>query len=331
MSDELQVPEAETAEAAPNGGNGNNGHGTNRRKFLVGAAVGAATVAAGAGVVLLAQGEEGPPIGTSVLAKRVRKVPADDPEASEWDQAPTTRVQLDGQVTALPMRPTPSHPWVDVQALHDAKTIAFRVSWPDSERDDLTIECDSFRDACAVLLAPDPMNEALRIMGTADIPVTLMHWKADWQRDVDHGYQDPRVAYPNASVDYYPPLAAANGGHVTLADYQKANATEWLPGLHVGNPMSQAKRTTPVEKLSARGFGTATTLPTQDAVGSGVWKDGGWTVVLAKSRTGTDDVEFPLRTGRDYGLAVAVWSGSEQDRGSRKSPSKALLQLVMEP
>ncbi len=328
MSDELQVPEAEPA---PNAGNGDNGHGTNRRKFLVGAAVGAAAVAAGAGVVLIAQGEGGAPVGTSVLAKRARKVPSDDPASSVWDDAPTTRVQLDGQTTALPMRMTPSHPWVDVQALHDAKTVAFRLAWPDAQRNDLTIESDAFRDACAVLLAPDPMNEALRIMGTAAIPVTLMHWKADWQRDVDHGYQDPSVAYPNASVDYYPPLTAANGGHVTLADYQKANATEWLPGLHVGNPMSQAKRTTPVEKLSAHGFGTATTLPTQDAVGRGVWKDGGWTVVLAKSRRGTDEVEFPLRTGHDYGMAVAVWSGSERDRGSRKSPSKAYLQLVVEP
>lgn len=328
MSDELQVPESEPTE---NGGNGDNGHGTNRRKFLVGAAVGAAAVATGAGAVLLAQGEEERPIGTTVTARRVRTVPVDDPDAAAWQDAPVTRVELGPQVTTVPMKTAPSVQTVNVSALYDAKTIGFRLQWDNDAREELAIEVEQFRDACAVLLARDVMNQALRLMGTAKIPVTLMHWKADWQRDVDHGYQDPRVVYPNATFDYYPPMKAGSGDDVQMTDYEKLDATEWVPGMHVGNPLSQPKKTTPVERLSARGFGTATTLAVQDGVGRGVWKDGSWRVVVAKPRAPSDDADFVMKPGLDYGMAVAVWAGSQDDRGARKSPSKALLQLVMEP
>lgn len=296
---------------------------TDRRKVLIGGAVGAAALATG--VALLADRGRTPPIKTELTAKRVAKVPATEPDSGQWSHGSTIRVELDGQAMAQPMRPKPSHPYVDVTALYDDDMVAFRVEWPDDERDDLTIACDAFRDSCAVLLAPDATDAALRIMGTADVPVTLLHWKADWQRDIDDGYQDPKVEFPNASFDYYPPLPAGTDEGVTFADYEKAKATMWLPGLHAGNPLSVAKRTTPVEKLIARGFGTATTQATQDAQGAGVWRDGHWSVVVAKARTATDDGELTIKRGPEYGVALAVWSGAENDGGSRKSPSKALL------
>lgn len=331
------MAETSSPQTEPTTGNGSdNGNGegngqASRRKFLIGGAVGAAAVAAGVGVAVAAGRQEERPLGTTVYARRVRKVPVDDPDAGAWLDARVTRVELGPQVTTVPMKDTPSQRSVDVSALYDAKTIGFRLQWDCDDREELAIEVEQYRDACAVLLAPDGQNQALRLMGTADIPVTLLHWKADWQRDVDDGYQDPRVVYPNASFDYYPPMKAGTGDDVQMVDYEKIGATMWVPGMHVGNPLSQPRKTTPVEKLSARGFGTATTVAGQDAVGRGVWKDGSWRVVLAKPRVPGDDVEFVMTPGRDYGLAVAVWAGSQEDRGARKSPSKALLQLYVEP
>ena len=41
---------------------------------------------------------------------------------------------------------------------------------------------------------------------------TLLHWKADWQRDIDQGRSDLDDAYPNRSVDVYPPLVTLPRG-----------------------------------------------------------------------------------------------------------------------
>jgi hypothetical protein len=317
-------PEAGTPSTEAPGGSA-----PDRRGFLIGAGVaGAAAVAAGTAVLTRRSG--GPEPGTTVHARRVRRV-SDDPDWAGWDAVPDTRVQLDGQTTALPTRARPFRPHVEVQACYDAEEVAFRIAWDDPHRDDLTAAAHRFRDACAVLLAPDVMDTALRLMGRPEVQVTLLHWKADWQRDVDEGRQGPTDAFGNLTADYYPPLAAGSGDGATLSDYAAARVTPWVPGLHVGNPLSEARRARAVEKLHAHGFGTSEHAPTQDARGRGRWRDGRWRVVLIGRRRPSDPGEFPLRAGRDYGMAVAVWSGRDGDRGGRKSPSKDFLQLILEP
>lgn len=332
MTDNDGPEVAEVAEAPagaePNGADSEE-HRASRRRFIIGGAVGGAAVLA-TGAALLTREESEPRLTTNVLAQRVRRVPAHDPESSVWSSAPTAHVEMAGQTTTLPSKPEPSVTRVKVQALYDATTIGFRIEWADEHRDDLAIGALQFRDACAVLLAPDAVDTNLLFMGSADVPVTLLHWKADWQRDVDKGRQYPGVEFPNATYDYYPPMPAASGDDVTFADYKKADATPWVPGFHVDNPMSAGTRSTPVEKIFARGFGTATTAATQDADGRGVWKDGHWQVTLSKPLRPIDGEEFRMRRGHDYGMAVAVWAGNQNDRGARKSPSRDYLQLVLE-
>jgi hypothetical protein len=104
-----------------------------------------------------------------------------------------------------------------------------------------------------------------------------------------------------------------------LPDAYPPGTRTWLPGWRVGNPLSQPLKATPVEKLGARGPGTVTSFANQDALGSGVWRDGVWTVVLAKSLRATDEKEILLKPGGRYALAFAVWSGAHGDVGARKS------------
>lgn len=326
-------PEAQDESATGNGTGGTDStHG--RRKFIIGGAAGAAALAAG--VYGLARGGGTPTPTDRVVAKKIGgEVPVDDPGSSLWGKAKAAHIELDSQIMFPPNRPTPFQPTVKVKALHDGSTIGFLVEWKDPEQDDLTIKCDAFRDACAVLLAPYSKNASVRIMGTAEIPATLLHWKADWQRDVDHGFQDLEVAFPNSTFDYHPPIPPTEEmvekPLVTVPDdYEAAKATMWLPAYHVGNPIANAKKTTSVEKLIAKGFGTATTLGTQDALGKGEWKDGKWKVVLAKPMAASDDGETAIEAGKDYSMAVAVWAGKELDAGGHKSPSKLLLTLNVE-
>lgn len=262
-----------------------------------------------------------------VEVTRVREVP-DRPDRDVWMETPFAEVAMDSQVMVLPYRTEPLTRQMKVRAIHDGTRIGFRLEWDDDEPHSDTIPCDGFRDACAVLLAPGEGDETVRVMGSAEQAATLLHWKADWQRDVEEGVRGVRDAFPNVSVDEYPPLAVPPG-EVTPASYVEAGATQWLPGMHVGNPISVQTRETCVEKILAKGPGSVTSTPTQNATGWGVRTDDGWRVALVRPLDAVDEDEVSLSPGAVYTCAFALWSGGHDDSGGRKTPSKVALRLEM--
>ena len=243
--------------------------------------------------------------------------PASDPESGLWRKASAQKVALVGQAAIVPLKPQPSVEDVTVRSLHDGKTIAFLLEWEDAEKDEHTIKIDQFRDACGVLLGPFPASVALWTMGTPDSPVTILHWKADWQLDIDAGFQDLEVAFPNVSFDFYPPLVGIV--NPKIPDDYPEEVRNRLPGWSVGNPISQPVKTSPVEKLRAIGPGTLEHLDTQNATGKGIWKNGKWKVAMGKPLQATDAEETSIEPGKSYSLVFTVWSGLDTDRGSRKS------------
>jgi len=294
-----------------------------RRHLMKGAAVGAGSLAlAGCAVDHAFAGD--------VNAARVRNIPVDDPDHSRWDRTSELLVELGPQDMALPLKLDPSVTSVRVRALHDGERIAIRLEWEDAGVDDLTVRVDDFRDACAVMLAPGPAVAEIRTMGTATTPATLLHWKADWQRDVDQGRQGLEAVYPNRSVDVYPPIWDVAPDAVDITSYEDHGATVWLPGIHVANPSSLGERSSPVEKAIAYGFSTTTTGPTQNVDGRGVRTGTGWRVVISKPLAASDDGEIDLKPGSRAACAFAVWSGAFHDAGSRKAPSIQVYALAVE-
>jgi hypothetical protein len=295
-----------------------------RRNVLKGAAAGAGTIAlAGCG----ADSYDGP--GLSVA--RVQKVPTDDPDHHAWRAASETTIDLGPQDVALPQQLTPAVAVLRVRSIHDGERIGFRLEWDDTEVNDLTVRVDDYRDACAVLLVSGSADPALRFMGSATTPATLLHWKADWQRDVDHGRQGLEAVFPNRSIDTYPIVHDVPPDDVDIADYQDAAATEWLPGVHVGNPISAAERISPVEKAIAYGFSTTTTASTQDVSGRGIRTTTGWRVIVTKPLAAADDGETAIIPGTPTACAFAVWSGTAHDAGSRKCPATTVHVLHVAP
>ncbi len=297
-----------------------------RRRLISGGAVVAGTAAL-AGCA--PDHPDGVPSG-DVLAVRVVHVPADDPDSDEWRRTPPKTVELAEQQIALPHKRRPSVESIEVRAIHDGERIGFRIDWHDPDIHDLTVRVDDFRDACAVLLAPGSGDAGARTMGTPDAAATLLHWKADWQRDLDAGRSGLDAVYPNRSVDVYPPFIDTAPGDVSIADYAAAGASEWLPGTHVDNPLSVVTRTTAVEKIVANGFGTSTTTSTQNASGRGIRHGDGWRVTVTKPLEADDDGEIALTPGGAATCAFAIWSGAEGDAGSRKSPSATVYRLVLD-
>lgn len=265
-----------------------------------------------------------------IFVARVKSVPLLDPSTSAWEHGPKAIIELGPQEIALPTKKIPTVTQLAIRAVHDGTSIGIRIEWDDAETNDLTVRVDDFRDACAVLLAAGDGDASVRTMGTPASPATLLHWKADWERDVQLGVQGMSDVYPNLSVDTYPPLVVDNPTEMTPMDYVKAGATDWLPGLSVKNPMSAPTRPTSVEKLVAVGFGTATNCKTQNVVGIGKRTKNGWRVAIVKPMTASDESEITLRAGSIATCAFAVWSGSDKDSGGHKSPSVNTFRLRLE-
>jgi hypothetical protein len=303
-----------------------------RRKILAGLAATAgvsAVVAGGAyGLTELVKSTQATALQPDLRSAFIdERVPADDPESGLWGRATAQRIAIQGQNVIVPFKPEPAVTEIVARSLHDGATIAFLLEWHDPELDEHTIKIDAFRDACGVFLGPFPPNPALWTMGAPDNPVTILHWKADWQKDIDAGFQDLEVAFPNVSFEFYPPLVGVT--NPKIPDDYPEEVRNRLPGWFVGNPMSQPIKTTPVQKLRAIGPGTIEELDTQNAAGKGIWKNGKWKVTLAKPMQAADADETAITAGSSYSLAFTVWSGTAHDRGSRKSLTQ-LGQLVVE-
>ncbi|MFQ5762777.1 MAG: ethylbenzene dehydrogenase-related protein, partial [Candidatus Bathyarchaeia archaeon] len=130
-------------------------------------------------------------------------LPITDPQSPIWDRIQPIEVPLSGQTVTAPMKPEPFAKAISVKAVNNGTHIAFLLQWPDPTRNDRTVKIDEFRDAAAVQFAP-PGELPFICMGSTTIPLTILQWKADWQADIEEGFQDLQSAFPNFWVDVYP-------------------------------------------------------------------------------------------------------------------------------
>jgi hypothetical protein len=253
-----------------------------------------------------------------LIAAKVQALPI-DPADPVWAQATAASVPLTPQAVALPRQMQVSVPTVSVRTLTDGERIAFRLEWDDATRDAQAIRPDQFRDAAALMLGVD--NTVPNIcMGVVGQLANLWHWKADWQEDIDKGFQDVVDAYPNFYKDSYPYVTGAPPFRAP-ADFGSAEARQYFIGLAAGNPLARPQRSSPVEELLSTGYGTVTHRDQQGVDGKGVWANGRWSVVFARPLQSPESSGANLAGRSDFPAAFAVWNGSNQEVGARKQLS----------
>jgi hypothetical protein len=258
-----------------------------------------------------------------------------DPTASVWNNAPATEFKVMGQNITIPILFNPTVGTVDVRSMNNGTWIGWLLEWSDPSESFMALNTNQFRDAIAVVF---PATEAKTFiaMGGPGTPVNIMHWKADWQWDVDQGrYLDRQDAYPNMAYDFYvgdKELAAQGNGRfqgveggyndpqnprVPVEDVSKM----YLPGYAAGNTFStrDAPRQTPIEELVAEGFGTLTPQQHQDSFGKGVYENGMWKVVIARKMITEDPTDAKFVAGKNTDMAVAVWDGGNREVNGRKA------------
>ncbi len=244
---------------------------------------------------------------THLVARRTSGALADASETA-WASAPAVPVV----VSPLWWR-NYAEPDLHVQALHDGKTLALRLSWADATRNDLAVRPQDFEDMAAVQLTK-AVPEPFLGMGTADRPVDIWHWRAARGRagppaDVD-------VAYPNMAVDLYPFERTQAGGRPHALERQ---APEFITARAAGNLRSDPAGPAGAH-LQAGGFGTLTMRPRPSQVvrARAGWHARRWTVVFQRPLNVGQADGVPLAPGDRVSVAFAIWDGAARDRNGQK-------------
>ncbi|MBI2370139.1 MAG: nitrate reductase [Deltaproteobacteria bacterium] len=252
----------------------------------------------------------------TLRARFIRSAIPADPGWRGWRLAPAIEVQLGPQVMAEPWQLTPSITRLTVKAVHNGTWVAFLLAWKDATRN-AAMQTDTFRDAVALMV---PVGRAASItMGAPKERVLILHWKADWQEDVDKGFQDVAQLYPHAWLDWYP--FAPGEPPYDVRGWTNPEARRYLTGWVLGNPRSQPDKRTSVEEQVAEGYGTLTTNERQSAVGKGVYTNGEWRVVIARPFAAGDPNDPAWGPGKTVPVAFAAWDGGAGEIGGRKSLS----------
>jgi hypothetical protein len=230
-----------------------------------------------------------------------------DPWSGLWGDVGATTVTLSAQNATKPLGGG-EVATVKARALQDGSRLYVMLEWADKTRDVTVNGQTAFADAAAMELPTVPAAAIPSFcMGQVDASVDIWHWKAVWQQDIDSGYTTGQTRYPDGFTDGVP-AAIKND-----ASFYTARAA--------GNPLAQLSHSTPVENLTAGGFGTLTHADVQDVDGRGVWKDGRWRVVFARPLTTASG--YPsLASGDITNIAFAVWDGSKGNRDGIKSVSQ---------
>ncbi len=239
-----------------------------------------------------------------------------DPLASQWQQVKETELAL----ISLWQRDTPTDR-VAVKAVADEKSISFRLEWEDATKDDGALYNAQFGDAAAIQFPLDPASDPFFGMGDTSFAVNIWQWKSWWEKDIVE-YAGVNDAFPFNAADFYP---FDMSGRSTLEyfasrDSARALSATWNAGAASGNLLSMQRRTSPVEDLNGRGFGTLTSQPAaeQNVSGKGVWRDGRWSVVITRSLISQHKNDVVLTKGTTLPMACAVWDGALGDRNGQK-------------
>lgn len=243
-------------------------------------------------------------VETQVVSRYVdQDLPLADPASELWEDATPMEVPLSGQVSMAPKNEEPSITSMTVRSLNNGKWVAFLLEWSDP-----TMDAGSgllaYKDSAAIQF-PSKEGEPFYCMGLSEGTVEILHWRSDFQHDIESGLPNAADIFPNMWVSIYP------GGE----------SGPFLTGRAARNPLSLTEKTTPVEDLVAGGFGTLSAQQHGDAVGWATWEDGTWRAVIGRPMITTDAEDAQFTGGMETSLALAAWDGGKAEINGKKSVS----------
>jgi DMSO reductase family type II enzyme heme b subunit len=247
-----------------------------------------------------------------IVVARVSQIPNSAEEAL-WEEAAAVNLRL----TPLWWRNDP-HPELAVQAVHDGKTIAVRLSWRDDADNQHANRSEAFEDAAAMELYSGPAEPFLG-MGDKNAPVDVWFWDADRQGPS----ATVESTYPNAVTDVFPfSETSVAGPELDRAGARTADQPVIsLPARASGNQIVPVGDESGGSSLHVGGPGTVTfRVPQSQLVWArGEWRDGQWRVLMKRPLAAPSEEDgVSLAPGQHASAAFAVWNGAHQDRNGQK-------------
>jgi hypothetical protein len=194
---------------------------------------------------------------------------------------------------------------VNVASVNNGEILAIRLKWKDPTKNGfMEGRSDVYTDGVAVQLALGDVtlhthghNEPFFGMGNRGKPVNIWHWKAGLEETLEAS-EDSEYSTGGVDMD-----ALIFGGVMSN------------PVTKLGTTQQHA-----VEELNSEGFGSITPQPQeyQNVEGSGVWKDGEWTVVFTRTFAVSGKWDAVFDKKEPLLVAFAVWDGEKEDRNGRK-------------
>jgi len=253
-----------------------------------------------------------------IVATRITQQLPTLPDDSVWRSAPAVELHL------MPLWWRDQRPeTVSVQAVHNGQQIAIQLIWSDPTDDHLAIRPQDFRDGAAIEFSRSQEDPPFFGMGETahGSQVSIWMWKSERQADLEPAFQDVDKQYPNIGIDSYPNLLRSPLEQPTRHALTLESDPSFVTGWGAGNIVSDPTRRSPVENLYAQGFGTLQAYPKSDQniSASGTYSLGTYRVVFRRALRADGRNRISLRLGTTYPVAFAVWDGSAQDRGGKKS------------
>jgi DMSO reductase family type II enzyme heme b subunit len=211
-----------------------------------------------------------------------------------------------------------SDPGLEVQAVHDGKTIAFLLSWRDEGANRHAAKTEAFEDAVALELY---RGDAEPFIGMGDPTSTVDVWF--WDADRQGAVTSVVDTYPNTVVDRFPfSETVVASAEINRPGARRADQPDIsLPARASGNPIVPSNTESGASTLTVGGPGSVTfRLPKNQSVRAiGEWKDGRWAVVMTRSlEVGAEASGVALDPGSKASIAFAIWDGAQKDRDGKK-------------
>lgn len=231
-----------------------------------------------------------------------------DPTAAYWNGAPATSIAMLPQVVATPRHPNAAIKQLTVKVAHNGQWLAFLIEWADPSKDDRLVT-NEFGDQVAVELPVKYLKDAppSPMMGNPGGRVSILQWRAAFQRDLERNDHTVRDLYPYAQVDVYPDQVL-----------RATDARPYTGALGLDNPISHPLATAVLDQM-AEGWSTLTVNPEQHSDGKGLWRDGRWRVVISHPMASGSENDPQLQPGDASIVAFAVWDGGHAEVGARKA------------
>ena len=221
---------------------------------------------------------------------------AEDFHDDVWQELNPLTVPLLHQITVVPWAKG-LVPKVEVRAFHNDREAYFLLEWSDQTASRVH-DTGKFPDGVAVAFPLSSETTPSSIMMGFQSPVNIWQWKADLD---SLAWGTPRQSSPASPNAFY--------------TYRKQAEL----------PTSAPEITSACQDLIAVRPGTVTPKENSILTGRGQWQDGSWRVIIKRAlSTSGPERDAQLLPGQIH-VSFAIWDGSEDDRGSRKSISEWLI------